>query len=425
MSFENPVVGGTVLRIPAIQSPNFSFNPPTGWAIFANGDAYFFNITATGTITGSSLVVDGASGGVFVYSGTPAHGNLIVSLAGAAGTDAYGNTYPEGINVTTGVIGGSTINGSTINGSTFNGTDFTINSSGAFFYSGTPATGNLLTSLTQAAGTDSHGNAYVAGLGIYQNSINIGAWNSNGLSFLNTATAQNGTLDISPNGTAGISPVLGFSTGQGVSHNGLSGYIAAQYESAFSADSMVYQGPWTIADTQESQVIMFLIGGNAATPGDATGLFQWIRRDTGVSAVVSQWDNNGFHIYAGTTNAVHPGTSNPPTAETWQTPTLSSLWTPGSPPVRYRLNADGTVTIDGSVTTAGAGPWPANFDIFTLASGYIPAVSHPFITRSAIAVAANDATVHVLSSSGGVQNGQAFTAAGQTLCFDGVRYSMT
>jgi hypothetical protein len=34
--------------------------------------------------------------GVFIYSGTPASGNLVVSIAPAAGTDQFGNTYPKG-----------------------------------------------------------------------------------------------------------------------------------------------------------------------------------------------------------------------------------------------------------------------------------------------------------------------------------------
>jgi hypothetical protein len=48
-----------------------------------------------------SLVViqasPGAFTGLFVYSPTPAAGNLIASIAAGAGTDPYGNTYPAGI----------------------------------------------------------------------------------------------------------------------------------------------------------------------------------------------------------------------------------------------------------------------------------------------------------------------------------------
>jgi hypothetical protein len=125
----NPVVGGTALRIPAIESPNFSMVNQTGWAIFANGTAYFFNVVVAGTITGSTLVIDGPAGGVFVYSGAPAAGNLIGSWAGASGSDAFGNVYPQGFSSSLGAISGST----------FSGPDFIINSSGLFIYSGTPA----------------------------------------------------------------------------------------------------------------------------------------------------------------------------------------------------------------------------------------------------------------------------------------------
>lgn len=95
-------------------------------------------------------------------------GNLIVSIAHASGTDTFGNAYPQGINVTTGTISGTTISGGTISGTTitgttFKGTDFLVNSSGAFFYSGTPASGNLSATVTQGSGTDSFGNAFLAG----------------------------------------------------------------------------------------------------------------------------------------------------------------------------------------------------------------------------------------------------------------------
>lgn len=117
----NPVVGGTTLRIPAIQSPNFSLANQTGWAIFADGSAYFFNVTAAGTITGGTLVVDGPSGGVFIYTGTPGPNNLIGSWTGQAGTDAFGNTYPAGLSVNQGIITGIGIDSTTITNSTFQG----------------------------------------------------------------------------------------------------------------------------------------------------------------------------------------------------------------------------------------------------------------------------------------------------------------
>lgn len=43
--------------------------------------------------------------GNFVYSGTPALGNLIVSVAPAAGTDQFGNTYLQGVTAYTTIAG--------------------------------------------------------------------------------------------------------------------------------------------------------------------------------------------------------------------------------------------------------------------------------------------------------------------------------
>ena len=97
MTPENPLVGGTILRRPAIQSPNFVQSPLQGWSIDANGNAYFANVTAQGNITTNTVVIEGSTGSVLVYSGTPGSGNLIASIAATGGTDAFGNAYVGGI----------------------------------------------------------------------------------------------------------------------------------------------------------------------------------------------------------------------------------------------------------------------------------------------------------------------------------------
>lgn len=124
------------------------------------------------TITSPRLVIDGVRGAIFVYQSGGPVGALIGSWAISAGTDPYGNTYPQGLNVSVGAISGGTISGvtitgSTINGTTFNGTDFTINANGAFFYSGTPAANNLIASIAAVAGTDPFGNNYLSGFAAY------------------------------------------------------------------------------------------------------------------------------------------------------------------------------------------------------------------------------------------------------------------
>jgi hypothetical protein len=100
MTPENPAFGGTALRIPAINSPNFNLqnpaaSPQPSWAILQNGLAYFFGLTVTGgTITGPDYVINAS--GFFFYSGAPAAGALIYSIARSAGTDPYGNPYYAG-----------------------------------------------------------------------------------------------------------------------------------------------------------------------------------------------------------------------------------------------------------------------------------------------------------------------------------------
>lgn len=108
--------------------------------------------------------------GFFVYSPAPGKGNLIGSWAAAAGTDPYGNHYPEGLDVNVGSITGGTISGVTIEGSTFSGTDFVINSNGFFFYNGTPAAGNPPLVWISQSSADPFGNAVAPnGVGVYNN----------------------------------------------------------------------------------------------------------------------------------------------------------------------------------------------------------------------------------------------------------------
>ena len=88
----NPVVGGTVLRRPAIQSPNYVAGV-SGWSVKADGSAEFNNLTLRGTFMGSDFEI--TSAGAFFYSGTPAAGNLVMSVTPSTtgGTDGFGNHY--------------------------------------------------------------------------------------------------------------------------------------------------------------------------------------------------------------------------------------------------------------------------------------------------------------------------------------------
>lgn len=96
--FADPVVTalGTLIK-QEIKSPNY-VPGVSGWAIFKTGSAEFNNLTIRGTFYGTDFIIN--TSGIFFYSGIPAAGNLIISIAGAAGTDAFTNTYPEGLSFT-------------------------------------------------------------------------------------------------------------------------------------------------------------------------------------------------------------------------------------------------------------------------------------------------------------------------------------
>jgi hypothetical protein len=106
---EYPVVSNTALSVPAINSPNFNLQNPSA-------------------------------------SPSPSWAILQNGLA---------------------YFFGLTIEG----GGTFTGPDYIINSSGEFFYDGTPAFGNLVYSNASSAGTDQFGNAYLQSSTTYESGI--------------------------------------------------------------------------------------------------------------------------------------------------------------------------------------------------------------------------------------------------------------
>lgn len=97
MQPNDPIVGGTVLRRPAIASPNF-VSGSTGWSIDANGSAEFNGLVIHGSIvigtgTNNVIILDFNNRAMFVYD---ASGHLVESVAASAGVDGLGNIYQAG-----------------------------------------------------------------------------------------------------------------------------------------------------------------------------------------------------------------------------------------------------------------------------------------------------------------------------------------
>ncbi len=84
----------------------------------------YIPVTESGTAPGSTdvvrarqVIVGGANGGIWVYSGAPAFGNLIASVLGAVGTDPYGNATLAG---TTSYLPGATYSAVSLTGGAVN-----------------------------------------------------------------------------------------------------------------------------------------------------------------------------------------------------------------------------------------------------------------------------------------------------------------
>lgn len=114
--FQHDIAGGNGnLVITSVQSPNFSTGV-SGWQISKSGSAEFNNLTVRGTFDGQNFIINGQ--GAFFYSGTPALGNLVASVAPAAGVDPFGNAFSAGMSVGAGTVPQVTVaqnaNGATI-----------------------------------------------------------------------------------------------------------------------------------------------------------------------------------------------------------------------------------------------------------------------------------------------------------------------
>jgi hypothetical protein len=172
--YSNPIIGGGgALVYPDIHSPDFSIAGQTGWAIMKNGDAYFYNITAIGTITASTFIGNNFElddTGFFFYNGTPAAGNppVLTIVPPGVTADPFGNSVAPVLNI--GDQQGAHA------GFDDNGNLFFSNSSGTTtivvfpsldligFYPAGGAAGGLALALAAVAGSDPFANSWGKGL---------------------------------------------------------------------------------------------------------------------------------------------------------------------------------------------------------------------------------------------------------------------
>lgn len=153
-------------------------------------------------VAANIVIVYGAGGGIFLYNGTPATGNLIAAITSMAGTDAFGNAYEPVLEVGTfagrhllvDTLGDILIynmaNVNVARWSTGDGSLRLYNTSGA-------GAGNLVAALSPADGSDTFGNTYSVGLTVGDEGSTYAIIDNEGnLTISGTITAS-GDVDVS------------------------------------------------------------------------------------------------------------------------------------------------------------------------------------------------------------------------------------
>jgi|HubBroStandDraft_1064217.scaffolds.fasta_scaffold233627_2 hypothetical protein len=270
--------------------------------------------------------------------------------------------------------------------------------SGFFAYSPAPGPGNLIASLTAAAGTDPYGNPYPAGLTIgldTSTQLELASVGGVGqlLFLLNNALYGNGVLESAVTGGAG-QIVL-----NGPKLLSIPDFVGQEWNSNFGS-------------------------GNSAN-------MEWIYTDAdGTSHLAAGYGYQGFLVFAGEITGIHPGTGTSPVnaavAETWQFASPPSGWTND---LIYKLYPDQTVGFAGTIILPSSGSYNG-VTFTTLPAGYIPAGTklRPIVCTAQSSAYGNNSSSpglpYVQITSGGVVSFGGLPASinGKEICVDGVRF---
>lgn len=336
--FENPITGGQgALLRNAIKSPDY--DPGTaGWSINRDGSAEFNDLTIRGTFFGTDYIIDPA--GAFFYFGTPAAGNLAISIASVAGSDSFGNAFPAGIGI-------------------FNSTGTLVDNFGG-------STGNA-TFGPAAAGHFTFDNAANRFNMFDQNAaltarLSALSTNSNFVWLFNTAlkyfSLSNGAIQLGPLSAAGAVPTAQDQTN-----------AAALLPFTGANPGISIQSVSNTADPGSVKTRFNVHSGNAGTlPGDPTGPF------------IEVLDNIGSSVANGYISGAWSKTDVSGNPSSWQTPifTVPANWTAGGFAneygLRYRTDIQDNLILTGAfqylnAATIAAGSTTA---LFTLPAGFRP-----------------------------------------------------
>lgn len=372
--FLDPIVGGQALRIPSIRSPNF-LTGVSGWTINKDGSAEFNNGVFRGTVTaaafiGTDFVIN--TQGQFFYSGPPALGNLILSIAPVAGvSDGFGNAFDAGLATYAGGVDTFHLDAAT-------GTLRTGTAAAAHWQFDVPASQFSMFDINAAL---------TARLSAAAGNSNF-VWLSNAASQFFAITA--GSLLIGRLTTPGALP-----TPQDQNDS------AKLFLITGPPDTVNIVGPGRAADPGSVPVQIGLKSGNAGTtvPGGANNpVLQVQSFGTGVCDL----ELFGGALYRGDLSG-------------WQTPSLGAGWSAGSIrsslPLRYKIDGEDNLIVKGSVSCTTTTPAAV---MFSVVAPYLPAGSYSLQQGVAIkqsAAGGSFAFGHGFITAGAVEvNGFTFTS---------------
>lgn len=384
MGFSNDIIGGAAALVrAAIKSPNYL--PGTaGWSINKDGSAEFRNIVLpagsggavitiaavapssphTGDLwlnTSSGLEVNQWNGSAWVpyqYGTSAIAAGAVTTTLIAANAVVTGSIAAGAVTATqlaAGIVKAGIVDGTLISGAQF----AAYGSTGEIlvYSSNPPATGNLIMSVSAAAGTDAHSNAYNAGTWIYDSGGNSIGLVPGGVSTASQVALSTGAGTPTP--PAGSAAVYGAGSGavQAVDATDGQAYsvssrrsIAPAVDQNVTSTSFNTWASSTIAAPGGAARVYRLHGMAFVAPNQSAGKigFQWIA-PVGVSGHVD------FSYVTGTSvansGALNQGASTGSVAPTMVSGTEQTVYIDGA--FSVPAGTSGTLALQAACGTAG------------------------------------------------------------------------
>lgn len=228
-----------------------------------------------------------------------------------------------------GSAGDAEFNNLTLRGQ-FLGNDYVISEAGIFFYSGTPAAGNMTGSWAPADGTDPYGNVYAAGLTLYSSIGTVFLGGADGI--IKSTGASGATISIEDG-----------QINYGLIGDARTAFTLQDYMQQHGSLATVSGGDVSAVSQAAHQVVSV---SGFGTPGD---------QDTYPRTSTSQPTNStnappAYHYVSG---AVVKSNGDASASETWHAaPAAAANWSMIT--LQYRLDAEDNVIWSGRVDFTGA-----------------------------------------------------------------------